>query len=129
MMVQCVSVGNCNVSQPVKVKTLPMSSTAISAAQGQFLMFNAWYGPQPSKFSFTLNGHAYSFGWPYPFKSPYTNTINSFMFPVKAADLVAGENEIVLWSDQYLVLANINIVLAGAGGVPPAINVNQISSK
>jgi hypothetical protein len=115
-------------SQRTKVNTLPMTSTAIGAAQGQFLMFNAWYGTPPSKFSFTLNGHAYSFAWPYPFSSPYS--INSFMFPVKATDLVAGANEIVLWSDQHIVLANINIVLAGAGGVPPAPGgANQAASQ
>jgi len=36
---------------------------------------------------------------------------------VKATDLVAGPNAIRLWSDQYMIVANINIVLAGAGGV------------
>ena len=43
--------------------------------------------------------------------------INSFMFPVNKSDLVAGPNTITLWSDQSMVVANTNIVLAGAGGV------------
>jgi len=50
------------------------------------------------------------------------------MFPVKATDLVAGPNAIRLWSDQYMIVANINIVLAGAGGVPPAGGANLASS-
>jgi hypothetical protein len=112
-------------SQPAQVSTLPMTSTAISAAQGQFLMFNAWALTQPSKFSFTLNGHAYSFATPIPNSEPSTS---SFMFPVKATDLVAGPNTIQIWSDQQMVVANINIVLAGAGGVPPAGGGVQASS-
>jgi hypothetical protein len=96
-----------------------MTASAISATQGQYLMFTAYAGTQPTQFSFTLNGHAYSFPWPLPDKSQYST--HSFMFPVKATDLVAGPNAIRLWSDQYMIVANINIVLAGAGGVvPPA---------
>ena len=77
-------------------------------------MFTAYAGTQPTQFSFTLNGHAYSFPTPIPNGEP---SIQSFMFPVKATDLVAGPNAIRLWSDQYMIVANINIVLAGAGGV------------
>jgi hypothetical protein len=113
-------------SQPAQVNTLPIAASAISATQGQYLMFTAYAGTQPSQFSFTLNGHAYSFPWPLPHKSQYST--NSFMFPVKAADLVAGPNAIRLWSDQYMIVANINIVLAGAGGVPPANTANVASS-
>jgi hypothetical protein len=106
-------------SQPTQVSTLPIAASAISATQGQYLMFTAYAGTQPTQFSFTLNGHAYSFPWPLPDKSQYST--HSFMFPVKATDLVAGPNAIRLWSDQYMIVANINIVLAGAGGVvPPA---------
>jgi hypothetical protein len=42
------------------------------------------------------------------------------MFPVNKSDLVAGPNAITLWSNQAMVVANVNAVLAGAGGVPPA---------
>jgi hypothetical protein len=112
-------------SQPVQVTTLPMTSTAISAAKGQFLMFNAWSPTQPSKFSFNLNGHAYSFATPIPNGEPSTQ---SLIFPVKAADLVAGPNTLQIWSDQQMVVANINIVLAGAGGVPPAAGAIRTSS-
>src|SRR5262249_24409380 len=80
------------------------------------LMFNAWFEKQPKTFSFTLNGHRYSFAWPFPYKSSFA--MNSFMFPVNRADLVAGPNTIMLWSDQYMVVENVNVMLAGAGGVP-----------
>jgi hypothetical protein len=40
------------------------------------------------------------------------------MFPVNKSDLVAVPNAITLWSDQSMVVMNINVVLAGAGGVP-----------
>ena len=112
----CLGWDSIGASQPAQVNTLPLTSTAISAAQGQFLMFDAWFETQPTTFSFTLNGHAYSYPWPFPYSSTFA--INSFMFPVKATDLVAGPNTIQIWSDQSLVVANINVVLAGAGGVP-----------
>jgi hypothetical protein len=122
----CLGWDSIGASQPAELTTLPMTSAAIGATQGQFLMFNAYAGTQPTKFSFTINGHAYSFAWPLPHSTGYST--NSFMFPVKATDLVAGPNTIRIWSDQYMVVANVNIVLAGAGGVPPDGGAIQASS-
>jgi hypothetical protein len=99
-------------SQPASLNTLPMTSAAISAASAQFLMFNAYFQTQPQTISFTLNGHRYSFAWPFPYSQNFSN--NSFMFPVNKADLVAGPNAITLWSDQSIVVSNVNVVLAGA---------------
>jgi hypothetical protein len=98
------------------VNTLPMAATAISAAQAQYVMFDAFFTTQPTTLSFTLNGHSYNFPWPFPYSSPGYET-KSFMFPVNNADLVTGPNAIQIWSDQYFVVSNINVVLAGAGGV------------
>lgn len=109
----CLGWDTNGISQPANVSTLPISTTAISAATGQFLMFDAWEEMQIATISFTLNGHPYSFPWPFPFNSTFA--INSFMFPVNKSDLVAGPNAITLWSDQGMVVANVNIVLAGAG--------------
>jgi hypothetical protein len=103
-----------------------MTAAAISAANAQFLTFNAWFEKQPKTFSFTLNGHRYSFAWPFPYSSNFT--IGSFMFPVNKSDLVAGPNAITLWSDQGMVVMNINVVLAGAGGVPLAGGTTVASS-
>jgi hypothetical protein len=38
---------------------------------------------------------------------------------VNKSDLVAGPNAITLWSDQSMVVGNVNVVLEGAGGVVP----------
>jgi hypothetical protein len=110
----CLGWDSISASQPARLNTLPMTAAAISAATAQFLMFNAWFETQPTTFSFTLNGHRYSFAWPFPYSSTFAT--GSFMFPVNKSDLVAGPNAITLWSDQGIVVMNINVVLAGAGG-------------
>jgi hypothetical protein len=98
-----------------------MTATAISAANAQYLMFDAWFETQPTTFSFTLNGHPYSFAWPFPYSSTFIT--NSFMFPVNKSDLVAGPNAITLWSDQSMVVSNVDVVLSGAAGVPTGLTV------
>jgi hypothetical protein len=113
----CLGWDSVSASQPASLNTLPMTSAAISAATSQNLMFNAWFQTQPRTISFILNGHRYSFAWPFPYSSSFT--INSFMFPVNKSDLVAGPNAITLWSDQSMVVGNVNVVLEGAGGVVP----------
>jgi hypothetical protein len=114
----CLGWDSVSASQPASLNTLPMTAAAIGAANAQFLMFNAWFETQPKTISFTLNGHPYSFAWPFPYSSSFAT--NSFMFPVNKSDLVAGPNAITLGSDQYMVVDNVNVVLAGAGGVPAA---------
>jgi hypothetical protein len=111
----CLGWDSISASQPANLNTLPMTTAAITAGTSQYLMFDAWFETQPSRFSFILNGHRYSFAWPLPYSSTFA--INSFMFPVNKADLVAGPNAITLWSDQSMVVQNVNVVLAGAGGV------------
>jgi len=122
----CLGWDSISASQPARLNTLPMTAAAIGAASGQFLMFNAWFQTQPKTFSFTLNGHNYSFAWPLPYSSSFSN--GSFMFPVNKSDLVAGPNAITLWADQYIVVQNVNVVLAGAGGVVPPGSTTVASS-
>jgi len=120
----CLGWQSVSASQPMPVvSTMPMTSANISAAGAQFLMFDAEIQAQPTTISFTLNGRAYSFPWPYPYTAfpdaadPGLIAKNiSFMFRVNAADLVAGPNQVQIWSDQGMVVSNINVVLAGAGG-------------
>jgi hypothetical protein len=112
----CLGWDSNSAAQPATVSTLPMPATGIAAAQAQFLMFDAWFEVQPKTLSFTLNGHPYGFPWPFPYASTFS--INSFMFPVNKADLVAGPNKLTIWSDQSMVVMNIDVVLAGAGGLP-----------
>ena len=108
----CLGWDAASASQPANFSTLPMTTTAISTASAQFLMFNAWYETQPKTISFTLNGHRYSFAWPFPYSTNFASS--SFMFPVNKSDLVAGPNAIALGADQYMVVENVNVVLAGA---------------
>ena len=117
----CLGWDSISSSQPANLNTLPMTATAISAANAQFLMFDAWFETQPKSISFILNSHHYSFAWPFPYSSTFIT--NSFMFPVNKSDLVAGSNAIKLWSDQSMVVSNVDVVLAGAAGVPTGVTV------
>jgi hypothetical protein len=112
---KCLGWDSATLQPMPQVSTLPMTAANIAASQAQFLMFDAQvFWTMPTKFTYVVNGHIYTVANP-----SYTalGKINSYMFPVNASDLVAGPNTIQVWSDQFIVVANINIVLAGAGGV------------
>jgi len=105
-------------ASPVTLTTLPMTATNIAAAAASLLMFN--FGPNAvTTFSYTINGH------PHTAPSPFTPTPNigfpSVALPVPLTDLVPGAQSIVLSGDTPMMAANVNIVLAGAGGAPPLV--------
>jgi hypothetical protein len=97
--------------------TLPVTASDISAGSAQRLLFDAWFETQPTSFSVAINGHRYAFAWPFPFKEVFAH--QSIAFDINKADLVAGAQSITIASDQPWVLSNVNIVLVGAGGIPP----------
>lgn len=103
-------------TQPASVNTLPVDMNDINAATGQRIMFNAYYFDQPKTFSFTINGHAYSMPWPFPYSSSYGTS--TFSFDINKADLISGPQAIKIWADQNIVISNINIVLVNVGPVP-----------
>jgi hypothetical protein len=110
---------NPSVPTPV-LSTLPMTAAGISASTAQFLMFNAWFlAQQPTSFTYSINGHTHTVAWPFPFSLPGGSV--SAIVPVAASDLVAGPNNIQILVDPGAIVSNINIVLAGAGGVVPPV--------
>jgi hypothetical protein len=106
---------SCQNPMPV-VNTLPMTAANISAASARFLMFNAWWETLPTQYTITINGHTYTGAWPFPSFGKFNS--GAVIIPINASDLVAGPNAIQIGTDTYIVVSNINIVLAGAGGVP-----------
>jgi hypothetical protein len=69
-----------------------------------------------------INGHVHaSVPLPFPAAPAFfaiTDAWRSVALPVSQSDLVPGTQSIVLSGDQGMVVANVNIVLAGAGGLP-----------
>lgn len=101
-----------NSSTPVSLNTLPMTSANIAAAAGSLLLFNFDAdGTQVSTFNYTINGVPNSAPLPAPLPG-----WRSAALPISLSNLVPGAQSIVLSADQGMVVANVNIVLAGAGG-------------
>src|SRR3954454_3985639 len=77
-------------------------------------MFNYSYIPV-STFTYRINGHAFSA--PVPF-NPGTLWVmgRSIALPVPLSALVPGAQQITLAGDVVTAVANVNIVLVGAGG-------------
>ena len=101
-------------SSPARLTTLPMSAGNIAAAHSALLMFNFGYDPV-STFSYSINGQAFTA--PSPF-APSWAMGHSVALPVPLSALVPGPQQIVLSGDAGMIVANVNIVLVGAGTVP-----------
>jgi hypothetical protein len=103
-------------SAPITVTTLPMTTTNISAAAASKLLFNFMAQAAPLTFTYLINGHPYTAAWPYPDTMSFT--WKAIALPINLSDLVGGSNAISISATAPMVVANIDIVLAGAGGMP-----------
>ena len=111
---------------PVAVQTLPMTAANISAASASLLLLNFLSPTAPLTFTYTINGHVHTAPWPYP--DSLTSTFRTIALPVSLTDLVPGPNAVTIGASAGMEVANINIVLAGAGGstggTPPLAPLN-----
>lgn len=79
--------------------------------------FTNEFSPTSNTLNVIVNGHAHPTPWPYPDK--LTNTWRTFAVTIPITDLVTGTNVVQIGSDQPIIVANVDIVLAGVpGGVP-----------
>jgi hypothetical protein len=88
--------------------------TNISQATAALLTFNFFTNTSPTMFTYGVNGHSHTAPWPYP--GGLGNSWRTLALPVPLADVVSGSNTVSIASDQGMVIANIDLVLAGAGG-------------
>lgn len=102
-------------SKPVTLTTLPMGAADIVAAKTANLLFTFYHYDAPKTFTFSINGHVHNAAFPFPESDGFTYRTISLPFPI--SDLVMGPNKIVIYSDQTLEVANVNISLAGAAGI------------
>jgi hypothetical protein len=87
--------------------------TNIPAATKALLTFNFSSASQPVTFTYVINGHIHLYPWPYP--DTAGSSWRTLALPVPLSDLQAGTNLVSVTGDQPLMVANMDIVLAGAG--------------
>jgi len=102
--------------------TLPMTAANISAAGAAFVLLNATHNDDPHTLTYVVNGHQLSMPWPANIGG-YDQSAG-LALPVPLADLLAGPNSVSVKGDVPLAIANVDILLAGAGGTvgPPTGN-------
>jgi hypothetical protein len=91
--------------------------TNLAQAAASLLLFNFYHYDAPITFTYAVNGHAHTAAWPYPDTNGFT--WRTLALPIPLGDLVAGTNTVSLSGTQEMAVTNVNIVLAGAGGVVP----------
>jgi hypothetical protein len=93
--------------------TIPNVSGIQNATAG-LLTFNFFHDTAPSAITYVVNGHTHSVGWPYP--DTTGGTWRTLAVPVPLSEVVAGNNTVSITSDQQLAVANVDLVMVGAGG-------------
>jgi hypothetical protein len=110
-------------SQPLTVPNVEES--ALNSASAALLTFNFYTEQAFTTFYYSVNGHAHTYLWPYPYSltfSPMTIAI-----PTPLSDLSAGTNTVVISTDATygLVVMNLDLILVGGYGTPICINPSQ----
>ncbi len=103
-------------SQPNSPPTLSIPNVNnIQNASAALLAFNFNVpGASPPSFTYVVNGHTHTFNWPYPDTTAFS--WRSLAMPVPLSDLVTGNNTVSISAGQPIGIANVDIILVGAGG-------------
>jgi hypothetical protein len=102
-----------NPSSPPALTVTGVSN--IQAAQAALLTANVSVPTAPVTFNYTVNGHAHTQAWPFP--DTASLSWRSVALPVPLSDIVAGTNMLTLSATQPIQVANVDLILVGAGGV------------
>jgi hypothetical protein len=93
--------------------------SGIQNATAGLLTFNFFHYTAPQSVTYVVNGHAHSVAWPYP--DTTGGTWRTLAGPVPLSEVVAGTNTVSIFApDQELTIANVDLVMVGAAGVPAA---------
>ena|GEM_PF-985346 len=94
---------------------LPMTAANLTAAAGALLTFN-YYSQDEVTLSYQLNNNAWhSLPWPFPDNTTYS--WRALAVPLSLAELQAGTNTLHFKASGGTNLANVDVVLQGAGGI------------
>jgi hypothetical protein len=88
--------------------------TNVSSAAAALLTFNFSTSTAPTTLTYVVNGHTHTAAWPYP--DTAGSSWRTLALPVPVADVLTGANTVSIASDQQMTIANVDLILAGAGG-------------
>lgn len=103
-------------AQPGTGKPFTIANVSGSAnATAGLLVFDFHHYDAPTSLTYVVNGHSHTVAWPFADTRGYT--WRSYAAPVPLSDVVSGTNNVNIYAaDQPLVIANVDLILAGAGG-------------
>lgn len=105
-------------AQPATILSLPIPVADFAAASTAALTFNFWYRESvPTAFKYRINnGVEHTYSWPYPDRQEFT--MRSILIPIELSEIKPGQaNQIAIRADSAMEVANVSILLKGAGGV------------
>ena len=109
---------------PTNLETVPKPASADLAASSAALLTLNWFPTSRDSFTYSVNGHAnHQQSWPFPDQQSYAwRTIS---LPLPLSELQAGSNTVSVSTSDGAAIANIDIKLVGAGGIPCAPGSSQ----
>lgn len=93
----------------------------LAASKAALLTLNFFHYTPPSTITITVNDVVQTIPWPYP--ETTAGSWRTVALPVPLPDLKAGANTVQIGFDQQVVVANMDLILAGAGNVVAVPNV------
>jgi hypothetical protein len=103
---------NQGANQPQTKTVTGVANVAQAAAA--LLTFDFSPNAIPTVFTYSVNGHSHTQQWPYP--DTVGSSWRTLALSVPLTDVLTGNNTISVASDQGMLVANMDLVLAGAGG-------------
>jgi hypothetical protein len=91
--------------------------TNIENATAAIVTMYFFHQDVPNVITYVVNDHLHTATWPYP--EATAGTWRTLAVPVPLSEVVAGTNTVSIWSDKDMALANVDILLVGAGGNGP----------
>ncbi len=115
-------------SSSVSGRTLPVDATSISRAAAALVEFT-WVPESGVVPTVSLNGNGpISTAWPFPDSTYYS--ARTIAVPVPLSEVVQGANTItVQGAGGQGAVANFDLILAGAGGVPSCLDPSACASS
>jgi hypothetical protein len=114
--------------QSPSVQTLPVDATSLANAKGALVEFN-WFPYRQVVPTISVNGHP-AISTPWPFNGS-TYSWRTIAIPVPLNEVVQGANTITVEQAPSAEgsIANFDLILAGAGGVPSCLDPSNCAAS
>jgi hypothetical protein len=103
--------------------------TGIANATKAFVLLT-WRTNAPDTVSVALNGHAtHDQPWAFGTAGDQADASETTAIPVPLNEIVSGINSVAFTASNQISVANVDILLVGAGGIPSCINPSQCAGS